>query len=262
MNFKSIKNNIQNIHSIINKKLIYYNNILTKRQRNLTYNDVLFLLCSKNFSGDSYNSINCSMGIENKNTATKTAFIKKRNLFNYTYINNINNDLLSFIYKKNNCRFLAVDGTHINMDKSMVKHGFSLSKNKCYTTGLISCIFDIKNKITINYHLVNHNDERKAFLEQLLYLKEGDTLIFDRGYYSEELVKILSDKKINFIFRMKKDSKMVKQLNKEKLSIKNMVIRIKKNNIPAKILKYEVNLKNINNNFEHQKMDQIIYVLI
>ena len=226
---KNIRNNITNIHSIISKNLDDINNALVKRKRDIDYRDVLLLLCTKSFSGDSYDNIGCSLDIQNVNTASKTAFIKKRKLLTYERINKINTNLLDFIYKKQtDGRILAVDGTHVVLNKCLAKHGFPLSDNKFYATGLISCIYDIDTKITINYNLVKHKNERAAFLEQMGYLKRDDTVIFDRGYYSEELIKRLTDNGINYIFRMKKDSRYVKRLNRSKLNSLNVVINISK----------------------------------
>jgi len=94
----------------------------------------------------------------------------------------------------------------------MVKYGFRLSENGEYCTGLLSSIYDIERKIPFNYELSNgHEGERVVLIRQLKYLKEGDTLIMDKGYYSLELLKELKERKINYIFRMKKSSTHVKQ---------------------------------------------------
>jgi len=75
-----------------------------------------------------------------------------------------------------------------------------------------SSIYDIERKIPFNYELSNgHEGERVVLIRQLKYLKEGDTLIMDKGYYSLELLKELKERKINYIFRMKKSSTHVKQ---------------------------------------------------
>lgn len=75
----------------------------------------------------------------------------------------------------------------------------------------ISGLYDIEQNIPINYNLVTHKNERKALIEQLVHYK-GDILVLDRGYYSSELVNILEEKEINYVFRLSKTIGIVKDL--------------------------------------------------
>lgn len=237
-----MKNNIKAIFSIIHQGINSINTKLIKRNRSISYKDIFYLLCMKNFSGQSYDNIISSMKIKGLPFSTKTSFIKKRNLLDHEDIININKNLLQYIYKDSVGRLLAIDGTHGNIDKRTVKNGFKLSDNGHYVNALMSCIYDIKNRTVINYNLNTHNDERLAFKNQLNYIREGDTLIFDRGYYSEDLVQTLVDKKVKFIFRMKKDSKMVKLMNVKNLDSMETSIKHKKNIIPLRILSYKIDM--------------------
>lgn len=250
MNSKLLNNNIRDIHKIINDKIVSINNSLVKREREMDYGDIIYLLYKKNYSGDSYDNIISEMKIEGKSNVTKAAFIKKRKLLDCKYLNELNDDLLHYIYVKNTGRILAVDGSHVNMHKKLTKFGFPLSANGHYATGLISCIYDVKNKIPINCNLVTGTDERKAFLEQLPYLKKGDTVITDRGYYSYDLAQKLTENGINYIFRMKKDTKMVRELNSTKMNEMNVSIKkCRGKNTPVSARKnYEIDQEYITSN--------------
>ena len=74
----------------------------------------------------------------------------------------------------------------------------------------LTCFFDCINQIPLAFNLRRSGDERKGFLAFMPSLKGGDVVVFDREYFSEPLVNILKDKKINFVFRLKSDSKLVK----------------------------------------------------
>jgi hypothetical protein len=72
------------------------------------------------------------------------------------------------------------------------------SVRKTYCTGLISSLFDIDNKMLINYKLYKKHDERSALMKQINYLRKGDIVIMDRGYYGKNF----------YFFSMKKKSKL------------------------------------------------------
>ena len=91
------------------------------------------------------------------------------------YFIELNNEIINFFYniiKNNNTnitetkpkRLLAIDGSKVYFKKSLSKD-FKLSKNKNYTTGNISCLFDIDYKIPINYLLSKSFNERQLLLQ-------------------------------------------------------------------------------------------------
>ena len=106
-----------------------------------------------------------------------------------------------------------------------------------YTNSIISGLYDINKKIIINYnHSINKN-EREAFIEQFKYIRKGDTLIFDRGYYSEELVNLLIKKNVDYIFRVKNNLSYVKYLTENKLNEYIYTV----NNKLHKLVNYNIN---------------------
>lgn len=97
-------------------------------------------------------------------------------------------------------------------------------------------LYDINNKIPINYYLIKTRNEREAFRNQIKYLRNGDTVIFDRGYYSYDLVEKLEIINVNYIFRLKSNKKEVQYMK-----INNIVDHTFINkNIKNRIINYRV----------------------
>ena len=240
----SVKHDIINLINVISKTVNYYNDLVIKRTRKIKLADILYLLVRKTATGNSFDKMICEMQIYKYNSASKQAFIKKRSVLPDNLFLNINDTILKeVIYKTNKPRIIAVDGTNIVLDKKLNKFGFKFNSKENYCTALISCMYDVKTHIPINYTLVTHNNERKAFIDdQLKYVNEGDIIIFDRGYYSDELIKILSEKGIKFIFRIKNEYKMTKQLIKENKDEINYNVKVKKVNYPVRCIKYNIDL--------------------
>ena len=109
------------------------------------------------------------------------------------------------------------------------------SKNETYCQGIISCIYDINNKLPINYFLIKTRNERETFRNQIKYFKKGDTVIFDRGYYSYNIIEKLELIGINYIFRLKSNKKEVQYM------LNNKIIDYKFININNRIVNYRVN---------------------
>lgn len=116
------------------------------------------------------------------------------------------------LFPKSNRRFLAVDGSTGRLNKSigLKDTNFKLTKNGTYTKSLITTVYDVDNKLPIFMNLRGSRDERSAFLDCLKYLRQGDCLIFDRGYYSASLEEELKQKGIDYIFRLKCNSSIIK----------------------------------------------------
>jgi len=99
-----------------------------------------------------------------------------------------------------------------------------------------------------------NKNERNTFITQLKYLDKHSVVIFDRGYYSEELLNILLIRKIPFIFRCKKNVPYFKDMcydESKKIyhSYKNNSIKkIKKK---LKCFKYKVDNPNKEDDYEY-----------
>lgn len=103
----------------------------------------------------------------------------------------------------------AVDGTKLSLRKAT--EGFHLTKNRKYKKALLNTLYSVNNKVPIDFDLSNGFDEIGSFLENLLKcVKKDDIVIFDRGYYSKELITRINNNKSHFICRMKENSLLLK----------------------------------------------------
>ena len=220
---------IINLKYTINKSLSDFNDLIFKRDRQIDFNSVFLFICKYNsINTNSYSSSISSLIIDGViPNVSKTAFISKLKLIDYTYFVKLNDIVLKYFYndiiKNNNkTRFLAVDGSTVYF-KKLFTDEFNLSKNKNYTTGNLSCLFDIDHCIPVNYLLSKSFNERDLLIEQLSYVNNNDVIIADRGYYSIELINKIIVMNSNFILRVTK---------------KNYFISFIKDNEPSTVFNY------------------------
>jgi hypothetical protein len=235
---------IKNFQKILNNNIKNINNKIIKRNRKIDFRDIIYGSIYKSINNTSYEDVTYQINKSfiNKNinkTITKSAFIQKRNDIPNEYFLNINDSFINFIYKTiKKPRIIAVDGSFLNLYKNFDKYGYEYaSENKNYCKAIISCLYDIDNKIPINYYLFKKRDERNAFKEQIKYLRTGDIVIFDRGYFSYDIIEKLNSKGINYIFRLKYNKKEVQYMKNN--NIKNYIFKIK--NINYKTVSYKIN---------------------
>jgi hypothetical protein len=235
---------IKELQKILRININNINDKIIKRDRKINFKDILYGSIYKCINNSSYQDvcteINLNFIERNINTTiSKTAFIKKRNIIPNKYFLDINNSIINHIIDYNiKPRIYGVDGSFINLFKCFEKYNYSYaSLKKTYCQGIISCLYDIENKVPINYYLLKNRDEREGFRNQIKYLRNGDTVIFDRGYYSYDLVEKLELIGVNYIFRLKLNKKEVQYM--------------KLNNI----IDYSFINKNINNRIVTYKID-------
>jgi hypothetical protein len=215
-----IGNKIKKLKNFLVKNFNKINDDVCIRNRKINFIDEFYFSSLYNSNAyNTYNSVYNKLIIDdNYDNISKNAFIKKRNDIDNIFFNNINTNLINFIYQEinNKERFIAVDGSELTFLKSLDSH-FKLNKHNTYTTGLVSCLYDVDLQIPINYQLSNSFNERNILINQLKYLKPNDVLIADRGYYSFEIIDKLFNSNINFVFRLKKSDIKVKEMNDNNL---------------------------------------------
>jgi hypothetical protein len=235
---------IKNFQKILNNHIKNINKEIIKRHRKIDFKDIIYGSIYKSINNTSYEDVTYQINkiFINKNintSITKSAFIQKKNNIPNEYFLNINDSFINFIYKTiKKPRIIAVDGSFLNLYKSFDKYGYEYaSENKNYCKAIISCLYDIENKIPINYYLFKKRDERNAFKEQIKYLRAGDIVIFDRGYFSYDIIEKLNNKGINYIFRLKYNKKEVQYMKNN--NINNYIFKVK--NINYKTVSYKIN---------------------
>lgn len=179
----------------------------------ITFKDILYCCLYMNGNSCSYSLANMNMDMNDIIDVSDTALKNKRNMISYIHFKHISDTLINFIYNNDDSpRIIGVDGTYIPLSIKLKEYGFKESARSTYCIGLVSSLFDVEKKLLINYGLYESHNERKALVDQAEYLKPGDILVMDRGYYSKNLLFIFDEKNIKVIFRMKSNSLMVRTI--------------------------------------------------
>lgn len=149
----------------------------------------------------------------------------------------------------NSSRVFALDGSKFYVPKGFSKYGFKSRTNgvqvrRCAKRpiAMLSALVDVYTKHVHAYTVTKHFNERLAVSDLLPFLKKGDTVICDRGYYSARLYSMLTSHGINVVFRLKKDAfKAVKQFYSSSRSTSQTTVLLDSGKVLPMILhKYSV----------------------
>jgi hypothetical protein len=102
-------------------------------------------------------------------------------------------------------RLFAIDGSRINVPRELLNEDYKVYNEKTgqyYPQGLLSCLYNLQEKVIYDYAFVNHMNERLCALEHMKTLGEKDVMIFDRGYFSYLLFYKLLEHNVQGIFRL------------------------------------------------------------
>ena len=234
--FKSIdKQTIQRERKVFSNQILY--TVLVMINKNCGYQEaVLDLNIKKVFDYEvSYQAIN--------NKVLSGKFSEQFGRLNNLIIE-------KFFEGKTSRRIFGVDGSQVNLGLSNIKNGFRQVQSGKYSQGLLTLIFDVQNQIPYGYQLTKTTNERVAFYDLVMKINnispEVDIFIFDRGYFSSELVNQIFSLNKDFLFRLPCHLNIIKQLeisgSTDKLiNYNGKTIRIVKYQIPTgwKISKYD-----------------------
>ena len=227
---------ISKIKKILNDSIQKINDKYIKRNSKISFKDVIYGLSLKSLNNYSYDKVVYELNKSRVSKFSKSGFINKSNYIDYKTIENINNNLLNYVYNDSKRRILSVDGSNLRNLKIFKKHDFRFSSNtENYTLSVIGGLYDVDKNIPINYTHSNILDERKIFKSQLKYIKKNDILLFDRGYYSKELNDILDNMNVFYIFRLKSTYNTVKHMINN-----NLKECIFNNTFKYKIINYKI----------------------
>jgi len=104
-------------------------------------------------------------------------------------------------------RLFAVDGSKLNLPRQLIRAGYKVPVDHAhYPQGLVSCLYQLRSRIPVDFDLVSHGDERQMALAHLSALSENDVVVYDRGYYSYEMLYEHHQRQIHPIFRLRVNS--------------------------------------------------------
>lgn len=105
----------------------------------------------------------------------------------------------------NGHRIFAVDGSRINLPRELINDGYKLyaqERGRHYPQGLMSCLYNLQEKVIYDFSFVTHMNERLCALEYIKQLTQKDIIVFDRGYFSYLLFYKILEEGIQGIFRL------------------------------------------------------------
>ena len=209
----------QKIIGIVTKVADDFNRQWQKRQRVIdTLLLILFifrLVFSKNKQGYNITIIELwnqcramNMPLPQQKPVAASAFCNARTKLDENIFKILNTEIIS-AYKPlqthilwNNHRIFAVDGSKINLPRQLINCGYEAPTNAYYPQGLLTCLYQLKTKIPIDFELVAHCNERKAALTHLKSLQENDVVVYDRGYFSYAMLYFHVQHGIHAVFRL------------------------------------------------------------
>jgi len=104
-------------------------------------------------------------------------------------------------------RLFAIDGSKITLPRKLVDRGYKLANEQAhYPQGLLSCLYEIRSRLPHDFELVSHYDERQCARKHLDVLKKGDVVVYDRGYFSYDMLHQHLRRGIHAVFRLQQSS--------------------------------------------------------
>jgi hypothetical protein len=102
----------------------------------------------------------------------------------------------------------GVDGSKLTLPKELLRAGYETPGDHAYyPQGLLSGVYDLLSGIPLDFDFVHHNNERICALEHLKQAEQYSLNIYDRGYFSFELLADHIKYDINAVFRLQSNTK-------------------------------------------------------
>ena len=104
-------------------------------------------------------------------------------------------------------KVFAVDGSKINLPRPLLRAGYRLPREEShYPQGLLSCLYELAPKLPVDFELHAHGNERAAALAHLAATAAGDVVVYDRGYYSYQLLLAHAERGVHPLFRLARNT--------------------------------------------------------
>jgi hypothetical protein len=210
------------VREIIKKVSEKFDSTWRKRKRILDSHILVAFLFklveSKNHQGYGSNleqfwesCLNQGITLPQDRPVSPSSFCESRQKLSEEIFIELNQELLSLWNKTQQLprfkgyRLFAVDGSRIVVPRELIGEGFKLYNKErgCYNPqGLLSCLYNLQEKIIYDFDFVTHMNERMCAIEHMKQLTSKDIIIFDRGYFSYLLFRKAIEFNVHAIFRM------------------------------------------------------------
>jgi len=231
-----------NINETINK-IIFDSTGKKSRNRKLFFNEVVNYLFNYTFINSTKLKVVSNLNYENDKKVHYSNYQKKEAKIPLLFYKDLFNKIQSLFYNKysdsnylnnknNNNKIVCVDGTYNNTN---------ILNNGKLETSLNMGYYDFTNKIPLELKLKgteNKNKEINSFIEDIKnnnFDANNIIFVFDRAYYSYDLINYLDKNNYHYVIRVKKSSLY---LNKDKNKDKINKINKKINNKNVRFINY------------------------
>lgn len=158
------------------------------------------------------------------NNVTAAAFCKARKKFSHTAFKSLNEVLVKTFYQTdyvkhwNGLRLLAVDGSVTTLPNSpeLMRHFGKAREHSNRPATRVSQLYDVINNITVDLQVGLHSTgERDLAVNHLEFCRQGDLILYDRGYPANWFFKLHQHKSIDYCARVPvKSTNMIKNFVK------------------------------------------------
>lgn len=101
-------------------------------------------------------------------------------------------------------RLFGVDGSKFNLPRELIAAGYKTPCDQAhYPQGLVSGVYDLLTGIPHDFDIVSHHNERTCAKKHLReFFREEDVIVYDRGYFSFEILELHVRLGMHCIFRL------------------------------------------------------------
>lgn len=107
----------------------------------------------------------------------------------------------------------AIDGSKMHVHPSFLNQGCksrtngkSVARSAKLPLMMLSSMLNVNTRTCFDSQITHHFNERKSAVEHINSARPGDTLLFDRGYFSRALFWTTCNANVRGVFRLRKDA--------------------------------------------------------
>ena len=145
-------------------------------------------------------------------------------------------DELGSRYLWNNRPIYAIDGTKLNLPRSLKKLKYKGTHKGCfYPQGMLTSLVLLKANIPCNFVFARKTSELASVREHLKHVKKGGVVSYDRLYFTKNTLVAHSESNIDAVFRLKTKTTLKEAVNFIESNEIDTVVRVQREGLDIKI---------------------------
>ena len=155
-------------------------------------------------------------------------------------------DQLGSRYLWNNRPIYSIDGTKLNLPRSLKRLKYKGTHKGCfYPQGMLTSLVLLKANIPCNFVFARKTSELASVGEHLKHVRKRGIVTYDRLYFTKNTLTAHCERKIDAVFRLKTKTTLREAVNFIESNEVDKVIRIRREDLNLKIrfLRYQVSGK-------------------